>query len=69
MAERELVADAAGEAVATGTPHRNELGHAWLMLRRDLGTETIYVASRVREEEMLVGRSTARLADRIRQCS
>jgi hypothetical protein len=64
--ERELVEKAAREAeTEDASPHGP--GCPWVIIRKDLGVETFYLASRLWETSVLTERSAADLADRIRQ--
>jgi len=65
-AERKRVTTAARETETEGGEAPKGPGRPWILLRRDLGNEALYMASRLGESEVLIGRSATILADRIR---
>ena len=67
--ERTRIAAAAGVVEATGPARPDGPGAPWIVIQQDTGAETIYVASRLGETDVLTGRSAAGLADRIRRCA
>ncbi len=65
--ERNLVAAAVENVEGAGRSYPEGPGDPWIMLRRDLDSETLYMASRLWENGVFVGRSASVLADEIRR--
>lgn len=65
--EQELIKTAVEETEAAGFPDSSDdLIAPWVVVRKVMGTTSLYMASRQGEDEGLLGRSAGDLADRIR---